>query len=51
MDYFVFLFSSYIYVSKATWIQILNKAVCISHSINTLGKSMHPNILSPTMSK
>ena len=32
-------------------VQILNEAVCISHRGNTLGKGMHPTILSPDMSK
>ena len=29
----------------------MDKAVCISHSHNTLGKSMNPTILLPAMSK
>ena len=30
---------------------ILDKAVCISHSTNTLGKGMNPTILRPAMGK
>ena len=29
----------------ATQVQILDKAVCISHSVTILGKGMNPNIL------
>ena len=29
----------------------LNKAVCISHTANTLGKNMNPTILLPAMGK
>ena len=32
-------------------VQILDKAVCNSHSINTLGKSMNPTIIPEAMSK
>ena len=32
-------------------VQILDKAVCISHSANTLEKGKNPTILSPAMSK
>ena len=31
-------------MDTATQIQILDKAVCISHSANTLGKGMSPSI-------
>ena len=34
-----------------TRVQIVNKAVFISHSTNTLGKYMHPTILPTTMNK
>ena len=34
-----------------TEVQILDEAVCISHSTNTLGKGVHPTILSPDMGK
>ena len=30
-------------------VQILDKAVSLSHSANTLGKGMNPNILLPSM--
>ena len=33
------------------WVQILDQAVCISHSANTFGKGMNPIILPPTMGK
>ena len=35
----------------STRVQILDKAVCISHSANTLGKGMHPATLPPAMGK
>ena len=31
--------------------QTLNKAVCISHSVNTLGQVMDPIIIPPAMKK
>ena len=34
-----------------TWIQILDKAVCISHRANTLKKDLNPTILSPAIAK
>ena len=34
-----------------TRVQILDTAVCISHSVNTLGKSMNPTILPPAIGK
>ena len=34
-----------------TWIQILDEAVCISHNVNTLAKSMNTTILTPAMGK
>ena len=36
-------------MDKATRVQILDKAVCISHDAYTLGKGMNLTILSPTM--
>ena len=36
-------------MSQTVQVQALNKAVCISHSVNTLGNSMNPTILSPAM--
>ena len=38
-------------MDTARQIQILNKSVCILHSINTLGKGMNPIILPPAMDK
>ena len=38
-------------MDMATQVQILDKAVCISHSANTIGKGMHPTIFPSTMSK
>ena len=35
----------------ATYVQILDEAVWISHSSNTFGKVMHPLILFPAMGK
>ena len=35
----------------ATRVQILDLTDCISHSTNTLGKGMNPNILPPAMGK
>ena len=35
----------------ATGVQILDEAVCILHSANTLGKGMNPTILSSAISK
>ena len=35
----------------STRVQILDKAVCISHSANTLGKGINPYIFSPAMGK
>ena len=34
-----------------TQVQILEETVCISHSTNTLGKSMNQTILPPAMDK
>ena len=34
-----------------TWVQILDEAVCISHSTYTHGKGMNPIIISPAMGK
>ena len=34
-----------------TQAQILNKADCISHCTNTLGKGMNPIIIPPAMGK
>ena len=36
-------------MDTVTRVQILDKAICISHSANTLGKSVNPNILPPAM--
>ena len=33
------------------WFEILDEAVCISYSANTLGERMNPTILPPAMSK
>ena len=33
------------------WVQILYKAICISHSANYLEKGMNPTILSSAMGK
>ena len=38
-------------MNLATRVQILDEAVCISHSTNTLGKVMHPAILSSAICK
>ena len=38
-------------MDMGTGIQILDEAVCISQSANTLGKGMHPTILPLAMSK
>ena len=38
-------------MGTATQVQILDKADCISHSTNTLGKGMNPIILLPAMGK
>ena len=35
----------------ATKVQILNEAICISHSANTLEKGMNPTILPPAKGK
>ena len=34
-----------------TRVQILDKAVCISHSVNTLGKGMNTTIIPPARGK
>ena len=34
-------------MESATRVQILDEAVCISHSADTVGKGMHPTILLP----
>ena len=36
-------------LNMETQIQIFYKAVCISHCVNTLGKSMHPTINQPQL--
>ena len=36
-------------MDKAKQVQILDKAVSISHNTNTLGKDMNPIILPPAM--
>ena len=38
-------------MDMATQVQILNKAVYISHSTNTLGKGMNPIVLLSAMGK
>ena len=38
-------------MDTATRVQILDEAVCISHSDNALGKGMHPTILLLAMGK
>ena len=38
-------------MDTATRVQILDETDCISHSTNTLGKCMNPNILPPAMDK
>ena len=38
-------------MDMVTTVQILDKAVCISHSANTNGKGMNPTILPPAMGK
>ncbi len=38
-------------MDTATRVQILNEAICISHSVNTLGKGMNPIILASTIGK
>ena len=38
-------------MNRATWVQTLNEAVCISHSTNTLWKIMNPTFLPPAMGK
>ena len=38
-------------MDTANLVQILNESVCISHSTNTLGKSMNRIILPPAMGK
>ena len=37
--------------NTATWVQILDKAICFLHSGNTLGNSIYPTIHSPAMDK
>ncbi len=38
-------------MDTVTQVQILDEAVCISHSANILGKTMYPTIPSPAMGK
>ena len=38
-------------VATTTRVQVLDEPDYISHSTNTLGKGMNPNILSPAMGK
>ena len=38
-------------MDTATRVQNLDEADCISHSTNSLGKGMNPNILPPAMGK
>ena len=44
----VWLLSS-LEMDTVTRVQILDEAVCISHSTNTIGKGMYPTILTPVM--
>ena len=38
-------------MNMATWVQILDGDICISHCTNILGKDMNPIILLPAMGK
>ena len=38
-------------MDKVNWVQILDKIVCISHSVYTLGKHINPIILPLAMDK
>ena len=38
-------------MNMATRVQILDQAVCISHSTDSLEKGMHPTILYPAINK
>ena len=38
-------------MDMATQVQILDEAVCISHSVNILGKGINPIILPTAMDK
>ena len=38
-------------METVTQVQILDEAVCILHSANTIGKGMNPTILPPVMGK
>ncbi len=38
-------------MDTSTSVQFLGKAVCILHSINTVGKGMNPTILPPAMGR
>ena len=38
-------------IYTTTRVQIQDKAVCISHSTNTIGKGTNPTIVSPAMDK
>ena len=51
MEVPVVLWSSLSEMDTATRVQILDETDCISHSTNTLGKSMNPTILPPGMGK
>ena len=42
---------SVVQINLAAWVQILDEAVCISHSTNTFSKGMNPTILPPAMDK
>ena len=41
----------YIWWSCSIWVQILDKAVCISLHVNALGKGMNPSLLAVAMRK
>ena len=38
-------------MDTATWVLILDEAVCISHNVNTLRKRLHTTYLLKTMGK
>ena len=51
MEVAVVLWLSSQEMDTETRVQILDEIYCISHSTNTLGKSMNPIILPPAMIK
>ena len=36
-------------MDTVTRVRILDKTICMSYSVNTIGKGMHPTILTPGM--